>query len=115
MGKFYKLSVEDRRKGLNQILGQVLQEDNLDSGGLSIHCADKMIENVIGKLSIPLGVIPSMIINQKQYTIPMAIEEPSVVAAASSIGKFISPYSFSTSSSPSVMIGQIHLPHLGPT
>jgi hydroxymethylglutaryl-CoA reductase len=44
----------------------------------------------------------------------MAIEEPSVVAAASSIAKFVSPFSFKTSSSPSVMIGQIHLPHLQP-
>ena len=40
----------------------------------------------------------------------MCIEEPSVVAATSSIGKFINPYTFSTSSSPSIMMGQVHLP-----
>lgn len=41
----------------------------------------------------------------------MCIEEPSVVAACSSIGKFIAPYSFFASSTPSIMIGQIHLPY----
>jgi hydroxymethylglutaryl-CoA reductase len=43
--------------------------------------------------------------------IPMSIEEPSVVAACNSIAKFISPYSFHTSSTPNIMIGQIHLPN----
>lgn len=70
-----------------------------------------MIENVIGKLSLPLAVVPQMVINNKKYMIPMCIEEPSVVAACSSIGKFLSPYSFLTSSTPNVMIGQVHLPN----
>jgi len=69
-----------------------------------------MIENVIGKLALPLGVIPSITINHKKYSIPMCIEEPSVVAATSSIGKFINPYTFTTSSSPSIMMGQVFLP-----
>ena len=42
----------------------------------------------------------------------MCIEEPSVVAANSSIGKFITPYSFKTSSSSSTMMGQVHLPSM---
>jgi len=42
--------------------------------------------------------------------IPMCIEEPSVIAAISSVGKFLSSYSFYTSSTPSIMIGQVHLP-----
>jgi hydroxymethylglutaryl-CoA reductase len=54
-------------------------------------------------------------INRKQYTIPMCIEEPSVVAATSSIGKFISPYSFNTSSTPNIMVGQVHLPSIQPS
>jgi degradative hydroxymethylglutaryl-CoA reductase len=69
-----------------------------------------MIENVIGKLSLPLGIVPLLQINRKQYMIPMCTEEPSVVAATSSIGKFITPYSFNTSSTPNVMVGQVHLP-----
>lgn len=74
-----------------------------------------MIENAIGKLALPIGVIPSIIINHKKYAIPMAIEEPSVVAATSSIAKFISPHSFISSSSPSIMMGQVHLPSLHPS
>ncbi len=51
--------------------------------------ADSMIENVVGKLSLPLAVVPMININNKKYIIPMCIEEPSVVAAVSSIGKFL--------------------------
>lgn len=83
----------------------------LQTGGLSLDLADTMIENVVGKLSLPLGVIPQMVINNKEYTIPMCIEEPSVVAACSSISKLLSSHSFHTSSTPNIMIGQVHLPH----
>jgi hydroxymethylglutaryl-CoA reductase len=113
-GKFYKLSIEERRKTLNSMVGNVVEESLLESGGISSFCADKMIENVVGKLALPIGVIPSILINNKKYTVPMAIEEPSVVAATSSIAKFISPQSFISSSSPSIMMGQVHLPSLHP-
>ena len=66
----------------------------LQSGGISSQQADSMIENVIGKLSLPLGLLPSIMINNKKYMVPMSIEEPSVIAASSSIAKFIAPYSF---------------------
>jgi hydroxymethylglutaryl-CoA reductase len=66
---------------------------------------------VIGKLSLPLAIIPEMVINNKSYMIPICIEEPSIVAACSSIGKFMAPYSFYTSSTVNVMIGQVHLPN----
>ena len=69
-----------------------------------------MIENVIGVLSLPLAIVPTFVINKKKYMIPMCIEEPSVVAACSSIGKLLSPFSFFTSSTPNLMIGQLHLP-----
>lgn len=48
-----------------------------------------MIENCIGKISMPIGLALNFKINNKIYQIPMCIEEPSVVAAASSGGKFI--------------------------
>ena len=70
-----------------------------------------MIENVIGMVSLPLAVVPCFIINHKKHMIPMCIEEPSVVAACSSIGKLLSPYSFYASSTPNIMMGQVHLPH----
>jgi hydroxymethylglutaryl-CoA synthase len=49
-----------------------------------------MVENCIGMISIPLGLGLNFLINGKEYTIPMATEEPSVIAAASSGAKFIS-------------------------
>ena len=69
-----------------------------------------MIENVIGILGLPLAIAPNFVINTKQYQIPMCIEEPSVVAASSSIAKLIAPYSFYTSSTQNIMIGQVHIP-----
>lgn len=52
-----------------------------------------------------------LLINGKKYMVPMCIEEPSVIAATSSIGKFFSPHSFATSSTLSMMIGQVHIVH----
>ena len=48
-----------------------------------------MVENCIGKLSMPLGLGLNFLINGKTYSIPMSVEEPSVIAAASSAAKFI--------------------------
>lgn len=84
--------------------------NDLVSGGLKLNVADTMTENVIGMLALPLSVVPEFVINKKKIMIPMCIEEPSVVAACSSIGKFIAPFSFLSSSTPSIMIGQVHIP-----
>lgn len=80
------------------------------SGGLPMSNADSMIENAIGKISLPLGVVPHFRVNKKTYVVPMCIEEPSVVAACSSAGKILN---FEASSSGNIMIGQIHLPNIG--
>ena len=58
----------------------VLQNDN---GGISFDKADKMVENAIGTFSLPLGIATNFKINGKDYLVPMVIEEPSVIAAAS--------------------------------
>jgi|JI61114BRNA_FD_contig_71_2251749_length_2390_multi_2_in_0_out_0_3 degradative hydroxymethylglutaryl-CoA reductase len=89
-----------------------LNSELLQSGGLTISKADTMIENVIGRVTLPLAIAPNFVINRKSYIVPMCIEEPSVVAASSSIAKMIAPYSFTTSSTPSIMIGQVHLPEI---
>lgn len=73
-----------------------------------------MIENVVGRMTLPLAIAPNFNINQKAYVIPMSIEEPSVVAACSSIAKMVGSHGFTTSSTPSVMIGQVHLPECEP-
>ncbi len=54
---------------------------------LSLEQADGMIENVVGRFQLPLGVATNFVINEKEYLIPMAVEEPSVVAAASYMAK----------------------------
>ena len=69
-----------------------------------------MIENVVGVLPIPLGIAVNFLINGKDYFIPMAIEEPSVVAAASHAAKLARPSGgFQASSTDPIMIGQIQL------
>jgi hydroxymethylglutaryl-CoA synthase len=79
----------------------------LKTGGLSIQNADLMVENCIGKVSIPVGLGLNFLINGTFYTIPMATEEPSVIAAASSAAKLISEKGsgFKAYSSRPVMMG----------
>jgi hydroxymethylglutaryl-CoA reductase len=48
--------------------------ETLESGGLTMHKADTMIENVVGRVGMPLAVAPNFIINKKPYIIPMCIE-----------------------------------------
>ncbi len=72
--------------------------------------ADHMVENVIGVFPEPLGIGVNFQINGKDYLIPMATEEPSVIAAASYAAKMIRDGGgFHTSSTTPVMIGQIQL------
>lgn len=70
-----------------------------------------MVENCIGKLSLPLGVGLNFQINGKDYIVPMATEEPSVIAAASGAAKMIKEKAsgFIAWSSEPVMIGQIQM------
>lgn len=79
-------------------------------GGLDLQTADRLIENVIGVHPLPLGVAVNFLINGKEYIVPMAIEEPSVVAAASYSAKLARDGGgFTARSDAPVMIGQIQL------
>src|SRR5699024_11637567 len=72
--------------------------------------ADHMIENVIGTFSLPLAVGLNFKVNEKDYIIPMAVEEPSIVASASYIAKIVRETSgFKTESTERIMIGQIQV------
>ena len=83
---------------------------SLEEGGLALHEADLMIENVIGRYSLPFGVATNFLINNIDYLIPMVIEEPSVVAACSFAAKlFRAGGGFQASSDDSLMTGQIQL------
>jgi len=107
---FYKLSLEDRIRKVREFASLTDEETNLlkNMGALSFKLADRMIENVVGVFPIPLGIGVNFLINGKDYLIPMAIEEPSVVAGASYAAKMAREGGgfFTTSTTP-VMIGQI--------
>ena len=86
---------------------EVLQNEN---GGISYDNADKMVENAIGTFSLPLGVATNFKINGKDYLIPMVIEEPSVIAAASKGAKVArNKGGFTVSADESYSIGQIQI------
>ncbi|WP_262713598.1 hydroxymethylglutaryl-CoA reductase, degradative [Seonamhaeicola marinus] len=75
---------------------------------------DEFIENTITNYYLPLGVAPNFLINNQLYTIPMAIEESSVVAAASKAAKFwLDRGGFKTSVISTTKIGQVHFIYKG--
>ena len=81
----------------------------LSEGGLTPALADYMIENCIGIMPLPLGLGIGFVVNGKSYIVPMAVEEPSVIAACSAIAKIIGEHGggFKCKSTPPVMIAQI--------
>ncbi|MDP3339301.1 hydroxymethylglutaryl-CoA reductase, degradative [Frigidibacter sp.] len=81
---------------------------------LPIHVADGMIENVIGTFELPLGVATNFIVNGRDYLVPMAVEEPSVVAAASYMAKLArAGGGFTASTTLPIMRAQIQILDLG--
>jgi hydroxymethylglutaryl-CoA reductase len=112
---FYKLPLEERLKIVQEFAGLSTEEVEILKGtGLGLEQGQRMIENVIGTFELPFGVAVNFLINDKDYLIPMVIEEPSVVAAASNAAKLARPSGgFFTSSADPVMIGQIQLVNVG--
>ena len=80
------------------------------TGGLDFETANKMIENAIGTFALPLGIATNFRINEKDYLIPMVIEEPSVVAAASKAAKIARKHGgFKAETEGNYSIGQIQV------
>ena len=78
--------------------------------GLDLARADRMIENVVGLYSLPLGVATNFLVNGRDVLVPMAIEEPSVVAGASYAAKLArAGGGFQAATDPPEMIGQIQV------
>jgi len=111
LGSFYKLSIDERLRIVQEFSGLSDEEvQTLKTGALPVPSAQRMIENVVGVLPVPLGIAVNFLVNDKDYLIPMAIEEPSVVAAASHAAKIArAKGGFKTSSTEPIMIGQIQL------
>jgi len=109
---FYKLPMAQRRDILRKATS--LTEDEIrilaNTGALPADVADHMIENVIGGYSYPLGIATNFRINGRDYLVPMALEEPSVVAAASNAAKMARVKGgFEVTNTGPVMIGQIQV------
>jgi len=108
---FYKLGVDKRLETVRDFAGLNEEEVKVlgDTGSLG-EIANRMIENVVGAMPLPMGIAVNFMINDKDYLIPMAIEEPSVVAAASNAAKMAREKGgFQTSSTEPIMVGQIQL------
>jgi len=109
---FYRLTPKERLR----FIGKYAHLDKAElkilaaSSALKIETANRMIENTVGVMPVPLGIAMNFLINGKDRLIPMAIEEPSVVAGASNAAKMArSKGGFWTSSTRPVMIGQIQV------
>lgn len=108
---FYKLAPKERLELVKDFAG--LNDDEItvlgNTGSLG-ELADRMIENAVGSMPLPVGIGANFVINGTDYLIPMAIEEPSVVAAASNAAKIAGERGgFQTSSTEPIMIGQIQV------
>jgi hydroxymethylglutaryl-CoA reductase len=114
--EFYKLSVEERVRAVHE-RGMLTASDfrSLATGKhtLELSAADKMIENVVGVMGLPLGLGMNLLVNDKQYIVPMVVEEPSVVAALSSACKLVrAAGGFKAQSTDPILIGQIQIVNL---
>lgn len=109
---FYNLSLEERQSSLDP--GGVLTAEELAAltgeQGLDAEQANHMIENVVGLHSLPLGIGLNFLVNGREMLVPMAVEEPSVVAGASYMAKLIREGGgFTAVASAPEMIGQMQL------
>ncbi len=107
---FYRLGVLERRRRLLELAGLPAEGfAAVDPGALSLDVADGMIENVVGIYALPFAVAANFVVDGIETLIPMAIEEPSVVAASSNAARMARPRGFLTTLSAPVMIGQIQI------
>jgi hydroxymethylglutaryl-CoA reductase len=111
IASFYKLPIEERLRIVSEFAGLTPEEaQTLTNGTMPSATAQRMIENVISMFPIPLGIATNFLVNGRDYLVPMAIEEPSVVAAASNAAKMARPTGgFTTTSTEPVMISQIQI------
>jgi hydroxymethylglutaryl-CoA reductase len=110
--RFYQLSIEERLKALAETAGLTPEETAALSGagGLLPDQADHMIENVAGVFGLPLGIAQNFVVNGRAVLVPMAIEEPSVVAGASFMAKLAAAGGgFTAHTSAPEMIGQMQV------
>ena len=107
---FYRLPIAERRRRALAAAGLAGERvAAVEPGALPLEAADGMIENVIGTYALPFAVAVNFCVDGDDALVPMAIEEPSVVAAASNAARMTRPDGFTTIVSAPIMIGQIQL------
>jgi hydroxymethylglutaryl-CoA reductase len=109
---FYKMSVEERQQKLGETLGLSGEEMGVLTAhdALPLETADLMVENAVGTFALPFGVALNFQINGQDYVIPMTVEEPSVIAAASNAALVArAGGGFKAEADPGAMIGQIQI------
>jgi hydroxymethylglutaryl-CoA reductase len=107
---FYKMTLIERRALLQERLGLSADEIRAFDGGIDAAGADHLIENVLGTYGLPLGVALNVRVNDRDYLVPMCVEEPSVVAAASNGARIVREGGgFRAEADPPVMIAQVQL------
>lgn len=109
---FYRLPLADRRKLLGDRFA--FGEDDVAAleaaGGLTPEHADAMVENAVGVFGLPLGLALNFVVDGHPVIVPMAVEEPSVVAACSLVAKLAGEGGgFTTRADPPLLVGQIQL------
>lgn len=107
---FFRKPIEQRQEQIDRIFKECGALDVLSGNSLPLASADLMVENCIGTCSLPLGIVPILVLNHIHYIVPMCTEEPSVIAAASSSSKLIAKHGgFQGLSSANIMTGQIQV------
>jgi len=112
---FYKVTVAERRTLVSEATGveTLAIARSLDGGGLDAETADKFVENVIGTYGLPYGVTLNVRVNGHDHVVPMVVEEPSVVAAASNAAKMVrAGGGFAVEIDEPIMISQVQLTHV---
>lgn len=113
IGGFYRMSIGERVAVLLErgiVDEETARRISSHRGMLSAEIADRMIENVIGVFGLPFAIVPNLVVNGRDFLVPMAVEEPSIVAAVSSAAKLARECGgFSVSSTRPVLIGQVFL------
>ena len=112
---FYKKKPSERLEYVKNFANLSEEESNAIGGygALGEETANRMIENVVGTFPLPLGIAANFMVNKKEYMVPMAVEEPSVVAAATHMAKGTRKNGgISADSDDPIMIGQIQLVNL---
>jgi hydroxymethylglutaryl-CoA reductase len=109
---FYKLPLQERRQRVCERAGIDIDElvDAIGAGGMDSATADKVVENVLGVYCLPFGVALNVRVNHRDHIVPMVVEEPSVIAAASNAARMVrASGGFLAEVGEALMTGQIQL------